>query len=232
MPGNYARVASHCANLGILHTKLCEWEQARDASAAGRVDPSRSEQFLRADQGTAGPRHAPSAAPGSANWPRPATPRRASSARSTPTARELVLCWEAEGDLLLDAGRLRDADEGLRRGLELAVHVAPEGDLVPELQRRLAQVALEEGRLGEARRFAARSAHGARKVGDNAEAGAAMRVLAEALSRKGRHKAAEQAFHRSIELLRQTPERMELALAQVALARALGPARQREPRRP
>ncbi len=218
--GNYARVATHCANLGILHTKLCEWEQAEQHLArAVAIHKEVGNTFSLAKALLAhgmlhrrrGQRELAAACYVEAR----------ELCQEHAYGRELVLCWEAEGDLLIDARRLPEARDCLRHGLELAVHVAPDGDLVPELQRRLAQVALLEEDADEARRLAARAARGARKVGDSAEAGAAMRLLGQALSLKGSAKAAEQALGRAVEMLSQTPERLELALAQKAMAQHL-----------
>ncbi len=218
--GNYSRIATHCANLGILHTKLCEWEPAEQhlsRSVGIHREVGNSFSLAKALLAHAmlhrrrGQRELAAACVAEAR----------TLCQEHAYGRELVLCWEAEGDLLIDGGRLREAAESLRHGLELAVHVAPDGDLVPELLRRLADIAAREGKIDEARRFAGRAVRGARKIRDNAEAGAAMRVLGDALSLKGLDKPAEQALIRSVEMLGQTPERLELALAQMALARHL-----------
>jgi len=218
--GNYARIATHCANLGILFTKLCEWEPAEQhlaRSVSIHKEVGNSFSLAKALLAHAmlhrrrGQRELAASCVAAAR----------ELCQEHGYGRELVLCWEAEGDLLMDGGRLREAAESLRHGLELAVHVAPGGDLVPELQRRLATVALRENKLGEACHLAARAIRGARAVRDNAEAGAATRVLGQALSLKGSDRAAEQALTKAVEMLGQTPERLEQALANMALARHL-----------
>jgi DNA-binding NtrC family response regulator/tetratricopeptide (TPR) repeat protein len=218
--GNYARIATHCANLGILHTKLCEWELAEQhlsRSVSIHKEVGNSFSLAKALLAHAmlhrrrGQRELAASCIAAAR----------ELCQEHAYGRELVLCWEGEGDLLIDGGRLREAAESLRHGLELAVHVAPDGDLVPELQRRLAAIALRQGDLAEARRLAARAARGARNVRDNAEAGAARRILGEALSLQGMNRAAEQALTKAVEMLGQTPERLEQALAQMALSRHL-----------
>jgi two-component system, NtrC family, response regulator HupR/HoxA len=216
--GNYARIATHCANLGILHSKLCEWEPAeqhlaRSVSIHKEVGNSFALAKALLAHGILHRRR------GQREMAASCVAAARELCQEHAYGRELVLCWEIEGDLLIDGGRLPEAAECLRHGLELAVHVAPDGDLVPELQRRLATVALREGKLDEARRLAARAARGARNVHDNAEAGAATRILGEALSLKGLDRAAEQALTKAVEMLGQTPERLEQALAQMALAR-------------
>lgn len=216
--GHYARVASHCVNLGILYTKLCEWDQAGQHLTRGiSIHKEVGNTFALAKALLAmGHLHRRQAQ-------RELAAARYAEARKLcqdhAYGREMVLCWEAEGDLLAEGGRLKEAGESLGHGLELAIHVAPEGDLVPEIQRRLASIALSEADYREARRQAARSVRGARKVGDSAEAGAALRVLGEALSLEGREGPAGRALRRAVQMLTQTPERLELELARIALAR-------------
>jgi DNA-binding NtrC family response regulator/tetratricopeptide (TPR) repeat protein len=219
--GNYGRMAAHCSNLGILYTKLCDWELAeqflsraisihkevgntwglaKTLLAMGHLRRRRGQRELAASQY--------------------AEARRICEEHSY--GRELALCFEAEGDLLSRDGRLSEARCRHLEGLELAVAVAPGGDIVPEIKRRLAAIALAEGEFDEARRWAAESARAARKIGDNIEAGAATRILGEALSQKGQMRSGGRALERSLEMLSQTPERLEQALSQLALARHLG----------
>ncbi|MCK4305792.1 MAG: sigma 54-interacting transcriptional regulator [Candidatus Eisenbacteria sp.] len=218
--GNYARVASHCVNLGILYTKLCEWDSAEQSLKRGVVIHKEVGNTFGLTKALLAMGHLCRRR----GRKEDAAARYAEARKLCQEhayGREMVLCWEAEGDLFLDGGCFEEARGSLQQGLELAVHVAPEGDLVPELQRRLAAVGLALNDFDDATRLAARSARGARKVGDSVEAGAALRVLGEALSRKGLDRPASRALQRAVNLLGQTPARLELALAQKSLARHL-----------
>lgn len=218
--GNYHRVATHSVNLGILFTKLCDWEAAalhltRSLSinrelgdTYSLVKPLLALGHLERRRGR----------------PQEAAARYAEArglCEEHGYGRELVLCFEGEGDLLIDEGRWTEARERLMEGLGLAVDVAPEGDLVPEIKRRLAAVALAERHFGEARRLAAQSYREARRLGENTEAGAALRLLGAALIPSRSRETAGGLLERSVELLARTPERFELALSQLALARFL-----------
>jgi len=221
--GHYHRVATHCVNLGILFTKLCEWETAashlersiainrQTGDGYSLVKPLLAMGHLERRRG----RRAEAAA---------LYAEARSLCAANGYARELVLCFEAEGDLLADEGRWAEARERLMEGLGLAMDVAPDGDLVPEFKRRLGAVALAEGRAGEARRLAVQGYREARRLGEQAEAGAALRVLGSAMARSRSREAAAALLERSVDILARTPERYELALAQLELARFLGSA--------
>jgi|GEM_PF-675497 len=218
--GNYARVANHCNNLGIIYTKLCEWELAdQHLSRAISIHKeigntfslSRTRRAMGHLQRRRGFRELAAAQYAEAKI----------LCHANSYGREMVLCLEAEGDLLIDAARYEEARETLQQGMELAVDVAPEGDLISELKRRLAQIALSTGAYAESRLYGGQSARAALNVGDFGEVGAAFRILGEALSLSNRPIAAERALRRSLDILEQTPERYEQSLSQTALARHL-----------
>ena len=219
--GNYGRVASHCSNLGIIYTKLCDWDLAeqyltRSISIHKEVGNTRALSKVLIAVGHLHRRRGQ----------RDLAALHYAEARQICEAqsygRELALCFESEGDLLADDRDFVAARRTLLEGLELAQAVAPDGDVVPEIKRRLAGIALAEDDLDAARRWATEAARAARRIGDNVEAGAATRILGEALSRGGRLRSGGRALERSMEMLAQTPERLEQALTQIALARHLG----------
>jgi len=219
--GNAANVAAHCINLGILCTKLCEWKEAEHALVRG---VSTCQEIGNDFAATCG-----YLALGNLQRRRGRYARAAESygqarrlAEENQYGREVVLCWEFEGDLLADQGQFQESQAKLERGLELAREVAPKGDLAPEIERRLAQVRLRLGDPEQAERLATRAYRGARHVGDSAEAGAALRVLGEAYGRQGKHASGGRVLQRSVEILAQTPEQYELALARICWGRHLG----------
>lgn len=218
--GHYSLLASLNANLGILQTKLCEWDLAekflnravsihkevgnalplaRARLAIGHLHRRRGQPALAAAEYTEA--------------------RRLCDEHSF--GRETVLCFEADADLLLERGKLSAAAEALSRGLELAEGVAPDGDLIPEIERRQATIAIASGDARLGRRLALSAAKAARQVGDEGEAGASLRVLGEALALQGRHASAERVLRGAVNTLERTPERFELALAEAALARQM-----------
>ena len=222
--GHYGLLASLNANLGILYTKLCEWEAARRhlsravtihkevgntlslvraRLALGHLHRRQGQVELAASEYVEARRLAEEHAYG----------------------REIVLCFEADADLLVTAGRFSAARDLLHQGVDLAQGVAPDGDLLPELERRLAAIAVASGEPVHGRHLALRAARAARAVGDEAEAGAALRVLGEALAAQGRHTSAERVLARAVSTLAETPERFETSLAEAAYACQMARAR-------
>ncbi len=218
--GHYSLLASLNANLGILHTKLCEWEAAlrhltRAVTIHKEVGNTLSLCRARLALGHLYRRQGQLELAGAEY----SEARRLAEEQAY--GREVVLCIEADADLLIEAGRLSAAREQLEQGCELARGVAPEGDLLPELERRLASVAVLSGDASRGRKLALSAARAARAIGDEAEAGASLRVLGEALAVQGRRTSSERILRRAVRMLAETPERFELALAEAACARQM-----------
>jgi len=218
--GNYAHVAVHCKNLGILFAKLCQWE-------AGEECLARTISINR-ELGNAYSLASALLARGILRRRRnqlslaKADYKEAREFCETNTyKRELVLCWEFEGELFADTGQLEKARSYLRQGLVLAEKMAPRGDLIPEITRRLAEVSLTAGDLALARKEAVMAYRGACGVGDMIEAGAALRILGSVYSQQRKDEIAPRILDAACEMLSQTSDRFELAKAQKAYANHL-----------
>jgi DNA-binding NtrC family response regulator/tetratricopeptide (TPR) repeat protein len=219
--GNYTRIATHSVNLGLLHTKLCDWEPAeRHLARSIAINQEVGNAFALAKSLLA------MALLERRRGRRELAEARCEEARliceAQGYARERVLCDEIQGDLLSDAGRPDEARALLAQALEAARAVAPDGDMVPEIERRLASLALAAGEFEDACARAREAFRGGRRVGDNIETGAALRVLGEATSQQGRLRAAGRYLERALAILARSPERFEHARAQLAMARHLG----------
>jgi DNA-binding NtrC family response regulator/tetratricopeptide (TPR) repeat protein len=219
--GKYDKLAVRSKNLGILYTKLCTWTDG-DTCLTRAISINR-------ELGNAFSLTSSYLARGNL---RRRQGRLTSAAADYAAARELcdkhrfnrelVLCWEFEGDLAIDRGNLEDARRRLEMGEALARDVAPKGDLIPEIKRRLAQACLLSGNFDQARREAVLAARGARKLGDLIEAGAALRILGETYGMIGKNVLEIRVLSRSYRMLRQTSDRLELARAREAYAVAMG----------
>ena len=147
------RRGRRCMNLGIVHQKSGDWARAAECYRAGRAG-------LRCRSATSCARA--TSRSGSATWracerrfddAESAAARRRSSAPATQGARrEEVLALEFLGELEFDRGRPETALARYHEALALAERIAPEGDLVVELERRRAEALCALGRLDEAER--------------------------------------------------------------------------------
>ncbi|MBM3320878.1 MAG: sigma 54-interacting transcriptional regulator [Candidatus Eisenbacteria bacterium] len=148
--------------------------------------------------------------------------------------REEALAYEFIGDLERAEGRGENAGDWYRRGLAIGLRIAPRGDVVCEIGRRLADWHVERGELGDARQELERALEIAETTGDRREEGILHRVRARLLMASGgRAQSAEASLKKSIEILEEVGARYEVALSQAARGRlrAEAPRRTREERR-
>lgn len=135
-----------------------------------------------------------------------------------------ALALEYLGELYLLQGRVRRARTLLSGGLGLARQISPTGDLVFEIRRRQAEVALLERSYDEARALAMESLQGAREFGDLYEAATTERVLALCDEAAGNLARAGERVRQAIEALDrlgETFERTRLELLRIRLDRGM-----------
>ncbi len=94
--------------------------------------------------------------------------------------REKVIALEYLGDLALDRHDNQAAIESFDQALVLAERLAPEGDLIPELCRRIAEIHVRIGEPNRALITCERGLRIARKINDRFEEAAIYRVMAMA----------------------------------------------------
>ncbi|MBI4720564.1 MAG: sigma 54-interacting transcriptional regulator, partial [Chitinivibrionia bacterium] len=100
----------------------------------------------------------------------------------------------------------------------IAEGIAPEGDVMTEVLRRLAQLQLEEENLCEAQDTARKCIRLSRKIEDKHERGAALRILGDIHAAKGRTRKALSAYEESMRLLRSAKENYELMRSCISMA--------------
>jgi len=140
-----------------------------------------------------------------------------------PRVRALAL--EYMGELLLLSGRTTRARRVLDLGLQLARLISPTGDLVFEIRRRQAEVALAHRAFDEARAHAMLAVSGAREFGDLYEAAVAERVLASCDEAAGNVAGAAERVRNAVDVLDrlgETYERARLELMRIRLDSRLG----------
>jgi DNA-binding NtrC family response regulator/tetratricopeptide (TPR) repeat protein len=218
--GNAPRIAAHCMNLGVLLTKSCEWTRAlqvlsralltfRDIDNAVNVANTHialGNLRLRLGQMKRAASHYQEAL---------------NLARRHGYRREEVLTLEFQGVLALIEGRSSEARNIFAEALQKAKAFAPEGDLVCEIKRRLAEEAIGRGDHVAATRFATESAWIASRIKNHCELGASLRVLGEAAWESGRPEAGLRYLENSSKWLRETPDLYEDTQTRIRFASLL-----------
>jgi len=134
-------------------------------------------------------------------------------------ARSEALADEFLGDLMAAQGRLDEARENYESGLRIARMVAPRGDVVGEILRRLADLELRSGLRSQAIATARRALRICESCGETHEIGFIHRTLGEAFAGLGKRPEAESAYRASIDSFTATSNPYELAQSRLCYAR-------------
>ncbi len=218
--GNFAYIAVSCANLGIVYLKAGSWDEARthfDRALTSYVQIGRESGVARTRIGLAAIdtfRHDFAAAAAHIEAAEQITTRLGAS-------REQILCLFSNGELKHEMGETEEALRLYDRALAMAREIAPEGDMVHELQRRRAELLALRGDLAGAEQTAEDACERSAKLKDLLEEGAARRVLAAIRTQAGRPADADSEARESIRILEGIHERFELARAYLDQARRM-----------
>lgn len=127
--------------------------------------------------------------------------------------REEALSLEFLGDVYRDENKPADARRFYDRAMAIARNIAPEGDIVMEIQRRMGECLLQEGDAAGAAGPLVRALEMARAQGDRYEAGVTLRVMAQVARALGDDSAAASNIERSVAILDEIGARHELAVS-------------------
>ncbi|TMQ67183.1 MAG: tetratricopeptide repeat protein [Candidatus Eisenbacteria bacterium] len=218
--GNFAFISVSCANIGIVHLKAGSWDEAAehfDRALNSYVQIGRESGVARMRIGLATIatfRHDFATAEAHLTAASQITSRLGSS-------REQILCLFSRGELQFEMKRIDDALELYGEALEMARLIAPEGDMVHELQRRRAEAFAARGDLPLALKAADDALARALRLKDQLEEGATRRVLALIHTLEGKLTYANEQARDSMRILESIHERFELARAYLEQARRM-----------
>ncbi|HSQ59383.1 MAG TPA: sigma 54-interacting transcriptional regulator [Acidobacteriota bacterium] len=218
--GSFAYLAVSSANLGTVHLKAGSGEEARehfDRALKSYVQIGRDAGVARMRTGLATIatfRHDYAAAEAHLSEARQITDRLGIS-------REQVLVLFGRAELHHEKNELPEALRYYDEALQAAREIAPEGDMVGELQRRRAEALAQQGDTTAALLAAEDALQRATRLGDQLEEGGARRVLAIIHTQEGRYVEAHRESRESIRILEAIHERMELARAYLEQARRM-----------
>lgn len=132
--------------------------------------------------------------------------------------RELALADEFLGDLMKATGRHEEAATNYELAIERARRISDENDILVEVRRRQAELALEQGAARQALELANVGLELAVRVGEEFEVGFLHRVRAEALGILDEREASLEAAHAAVEAFRSHQLVHETVRALVGLA--------------
>ncbi|MGH7725768.1 MAG: sigma 54-interacting transcriptional regulator [Candidatus Eiseniibacteriota bacterium] len=135
--------------------------------------------------------------------------------------REEALAREFLGDVAFERGDFERASESYRAALVLGERLAPAGDVVSEVLRRIAETDVLRGRLDAAKTALDRAQHVCRLLDDRYENAVLQRVRGRLALASGQTGEGEQALRASINLLGEMGERFERGKSLVLLAHAV-----------
>ena len=135
-------------------------------------------------------------------------------------ARSQALADEFLGDMMLEQGRLDEARENYESGLRKARALAPKGDVVGELLRRIADLELRGGLRSQSIATARRALKICQGCGEEHEIGFIHRVMGRAYVALGRRRLAVESLQASVEAFEATRNPYELAWSRTLLAEA------------
>lgn len=136
-------------------------------------------------------------------------------------ARERALALEFAGDVLARRGHVLCAERLYGEGLRIAESIAPEGDVVVEINRRLGELLVATRNVDTALPFLRRALRFSQRLEDRLEEGAVLRSLGAASYLLGASERGRNLFGRAVGILREAGCEYELARTHLAHAQAL-----------
>ena len=136
-------------------------------------------------------------------------------------ARGSALSFEFVGDVEMAAGRANAAERYYRQALEIAQEIAPQGDIVVEVTRRLADVETARGNYQTAIDLASDAVRIACDIKEVFEHGCSLRSRAEAEFGLGEWEKGRADFAKAINVLASIGEKKELGLTYLKAGRLL-----------
>jgi DNA-binding NtrC family response regulator len=223
--GSFADTALPLMHLGIVFQKRGDWDRALDHyQQAERVYLQVGEQFglVRVAIGVGNIARLQRRFTDAETALYSALER----ARAHDARREEVLALEFLGELDQDRGRSEVALRRYDEALVLAERVAPEGDLVVEIERRRADALCSLGRLDDASLACDRATRLARMTDDRLEHAVSHRVSGDVAWARGQQSDARQLWTIAVSLLSECHERYELGRVLLSMARSAPDARE------
>ena len=125
--------------------------------------------------------------------------------------RDKAIYHEYFGELFLELGDLKESSKHLNEALKIGENIAPQGDIVSQTQRLLAELFAKENQWEKALSVANKGEKVSSSLENKLEQGATWRVLGKIYSRKNEREKASEFFSKSIDCLEEIGAKYELA---------------------
>jgi DNA-binding NtrC family response regulator len=125
--------------------------------------------------------------------------------------RELAVYHEYMGSLCFDLGKLEEAESHYNQILDKWEETAPEGDMISQTYRLLAELQVAQRKSDQALESCQKSLKASISLGEKIEEGAVYRILGQIHSAKGDKKESCEYFEKGISLLQKIGAKYELA---------------------
>jgi DNA-binding NtrC family response regulator/tetratricopeptide (TPR) repeat protein len=135
--------------------------------------------------------------------------------------RELGIAHEFLGLLEFKRGNYEKSEYHYNEALNIALKIAPEGDLMNQVERMRAELYVEMGDLEKAMDSIERARRVSKKLGDKLELGIIYRVLGAINEKKGELRRARLYYYKSIDILESIDEKYERAKSYLNLGKFL-----------
>jgi len=130
--------------------------------------------------------------------------------------RELAIYHEYFGELCLVEGNYKLAEEQYQKALEIGEKIAPDGDVINQVCRLMAELKLATGHYSSAAKYAGRSLEVSQQLGDRLEEGTAYRILACVYDHDLESTRAKKQLSQALKVFQKTKNDYELAKTYLA----------------
>jgi DNA-binding NtrC family response regulator/Flp pilus assembly protein TadD len=125
--------------------------------------------------------------------------------------RETVIYYEYIGQLCFDQGKYQKAEDYYRQIIDKWEQDAPDGDMISQTYRLLAEVKVAQRQFDQALVYCRKSLEVVRSLGEKIEEGAVYRVLGQVYWAKGEKQKSRRYFQQGLVILQQVGARYEHA---------------------
>ena len=128
-------------------------------------------------------------------------------------AREKAIYHEHSGELAFETGDFLSAEKHYSEALKIGEEIAPQGDIVSQVCRLLAELKFAQGKYEEASSYCQRSLEVSQKIQERIEEGIACKILGQIHAAKEEFELAKKDFEKGISILKEIGAKCELGKA-------------------